>query len=215
MLLSVAKAQLFIKFLIYFSLSLSLHSRILHPSLFPTGKKLWLLIDDRLNFSGQSFESAASSLMRSAALAEIYLASGIQELDLNDGHISAKETLQRWLSVKSVISTASSNAIKQQEAALDEGKRTFRSIGKGFCGEVFDQVGTGRVVKRAFHPQNLELWNDFRRRTEVYLEITHAISNEINVDLLVPKPFRYLTQNSEEWQNQNRDKWPSAALREV
>lgn len=49
----------------------------------------------QVNFLGQSYESAASSLIRSAALAEDYLASGIQELDLNDGHISAKETLRR------------------------------------------------------------------------------------------------------------------------
>ena len=67
-------------------------------------------------FSGQSSQSAASSLIRSAATAASYLESEIKELDLNDDQKSAKETLQRWLSVNSVISTSSSNAIQQQEA---------------------------------------------------------------------------------------------------
>lgn len=66
---------------------------------------------------------------------------------------SAKETLQYWVTVKSVMSTVSSNAIKQQEVALEVGKQVVRSIGKGFCGEIVDRVGQGRVLdQKSVHP---------------------------------------------------------------
>ncbi|MCJ1271781.1 hypothetical protein MMC22_011686 [Lobaria immixta] len=165
-------------------------------------------------FSGKSSQSAASSLIRSAAIAESYLESEIKELDLNDSQKSARETLQRWLSIKSVISTSSSNAIQQQEAVLDTGKMVFRSIGKGFCAEVFDQVGRGSVLKRAFNPQNHELWNDYTHHVEIYLAVTKAIGQKLNLDVHVPRVFNYYARDSQDWWEQNRHKWLSATLRE-
>lgn len=106
------------------------------------------------NFSGESGQSVDSSLVQSAGIAETFLAREIRELDLNNVHEPPKEILRRWLSVKSLISMACSNAIKQQEAALDAGKQVFRPIVKGFCGEVFDQVSKEprTCAKESVHP---------------------------------------------------------------
>lgn len=51
---------------------------------------------------------------------------------------AAKSALERWLSARPVLSTASSNAIRQQEAPSTTQLQVFRSIGKGFCGEIYE-----------------------------------------------------------------------------
>lgn len=162
----------------------------------------------------QSAEPVASLPIQSAAIAETHLVRQSREVDLNDNNKSAKEALQRWLSMRSVISTTSSNAIKQQGAALDAEKQVFRSIGKGFCAEIFQQADTGRVLKRAFNPQNLQLWNDYVSHQGIYQAIADSIGQELNINIHVPKVFSYITRDSQSWWDQYRDKWPSAALRE-
>lgn len=61
---------------------------------------------------------------------------------------AAKFMLHRWLSIRSIISTSSSNAIQQQEAVFNPSLQVFRSIGKGYCGQVYEEIGTNRVYKR-------------------------------------------------------------------
>lgn len=70
------------------------------------------------------------------------------------------------------------------------------------------------MLKRAYNPQNLELWNDFVRHHMVYDVVTRAIDRELKVDLQVPRVFMYFTRDTQRWWGQNWDKWPSAALRE-
>lgn len=69
------------------------------------------------------------------------------------------------------------------------------------------------MLKRAFNSQNLELWNDYKRHTSVYLAITKAIGQALNLDIHVPKVFEYYTRDSQKWLDKNPEIWPSAALR--
>lgn len=161
-----------------------------------------------------SILSTTSSLRRSAAAADAFLADRLQEIDLNTPASSTKETLKRWLSTRSVLSTTSSNAIRQEEAAEDEGKQTFDSIGKGRCGEVFDEVGKGKVLKRAHSPQNLELWHDYETHALVKRHLTFTFEVHPGLDLHVPKVYNYITKDRYEWWAENRSKWPRTSLRE-
>lgn len=88
-----------------------------------------------------------------------YLNFSINDREAVKNAFAAKSTLGRWLSVKS---TTSSNAIQEQEAALDTQLQVFQSIGKGLCGEVFEKVGTGRVYKRELNQNDGGLWNDYK-----------------------------------------------------
>lgn len=77
------------------------------------------------NVSEGSTGSIDYSLAQAAAAADAFVQRQIQELDLSNENGSAQETLQRWLSVRSVISTASSYAIQQEEAALDSSQQVL------------------------------------------------------------------------------------------
>lgn len=71
----------------------------------------------------------------------------------------------------------------------------------------------GLVLKRAYTPQNRELWNDYTCHSQIYDEITIA-TIRAKLDLQVPKVFMYFTRDTQKWWDQNRNKWPSAPLRE-
>jgi hypothetical protein len=145
---------------------------------------------------------------------------------LNDAEIKSKENeyaakgmLQRWLSIKSVISTSSSNAIRQQEAVFNSNFQVFRSIGKGFCGQVYEKLGTNRVYKRDLNPGTEMLWNDYKWHTCIYGAITSGnFENEGKVInnlpmIRVPQVYAFITNDSQDWWKQNGEKFSNIAPR--
>lgn len=52
------------------------------------------------------------------------------------------------------------------------------------------------MLDEAFDPQNLELWNDYLRHTSIYPAITKAIGQELNLDVHVPRAFKYYARKS-------------------
>lgn len=118
-------------------------------------------------------------------------------------------TLQRWLSIKSTISRDSATAIQQQEAAEDSESDlpVLRSIGRGFCAEIFHQTDTNRVFKSAFRPQDLQLWNDFQWHARISDSLEPAF-NRSELDLSIPLLYSYTNRNNEAWWENNRKKWP-------
>lgn len=159
------------------------------------------------NKTDDSIMSTTPSLIQDIDASTQYLARTLTEVDLNSISPSATTTLQRWLSINSVISTASSNAIQQQEAVEDKDLQVFRSIGKGMCAEIFHRIGTERVLKRAFCPQNSQLWNDFTWHRRILYNLQHAFGN-FALDLSIPGIRSFINQDNEVWWNQNRDKFP-------
>ena len=158
--------------------------------------------------------SASDFVKDAAAVKELFLAQGLREVDINVPSEGAKGALKRWLSVKSVISTASSDATKQLDAANDASLQIFRSVGKGFCAELFDQVGLGKVLKRAHTPQNNQLWNDFSMHSKIRLPLQYALFLRPDIKLSIPTPFEYYTRDDVQWWAQNRHKWPGQVLKE-
>lgn len=109
-------------------------------------------------------------------------------------------TLQRWLSIKSTISRDSASAVQQQEAAEDSKSDLpiFRSIGRGFCAEIFHQTGTNRVFKSAFRPQKFQPWNDFQWHARI-LDSLEPAFNRSKLDLSIPLLYSHTNRNNEAW----------------
>lgn len=70
------------------------------------------------------------------------------------------------------------------------------------------------MIKRAFTPENLELWNDFKQHVAIHEAILFAFLKEIDLDVHVPMPLQYRNQDDTKWWDRNRAKWPNSALRE-
>ena len=73
--------------------------------------------------------------------------------------LNRKDELKRLLSTRSHISTTSSFAIRQEEAAGTD--VPWREIGLGSRGRVFEQPGTDLVYKLAITDEKI-LWNDYK-----------------------------------------------------
>ncbi|KAK2032260.1 hypothetical protein LX32DRAFT_710799 [Colletotrichum zoysiae] len=117
-------------------------------------------------------------LVENAALAEKLNVVDVLEND------KPTVTLQRYLSVNSILSTKSSFAIRQQEAS--EKHIPLEVIGEGFCAIVYDLPSSGRAIKAARRQKETELWNDF----VAHVNIWEAAKN--NTSFFVPKPSYYV-----------------------
>ncbi len=122
---------------------------------------------------------------------------------------SVVTTLQQWLSINSLISRDSATALQHQEAAEErnDDSPVFRSIGRGFCAEIFHQPGTRHVFKSAFRPQDRQLWNDFQWHARVLNSLEPAF-NRSRFDLSIPLLYSYTTRSNEAWWSKNCHKWP-------
>jgi hypothetical protein len=88
---------------------------------------------------------------------------GYNQFAANDMRNAKPEViLQRMLSTKSYISTTSSNAIENQQAADDISQRKFKHIGEGQCGIAYALIGTNEVLKIAKSGKEEALWNDLQ-----------------------------------------------------
>ncbi|KAH9904391.1 hypothetical protein F4778DRAFT_732310 [Xylariomycetidae sp. FL2044] len=118
------------------------------------------------------------------------------EIDLQET-ASPQVTLQRYLSVKSILSTTSSTAQQQQEAAEEQQLPPLEEIGKGFCGVVFNIRGTGKVVKRAMGVKAHQLNADFRCHLKAF--DTHKKMESV----IVPAPYRFVeAEDCTAWQSE-------------
>ena len=107
-----------------------------------------------------------------------------------------------------MISTSSSFAIQQQEASASSGLQTFREIGSGYCGIVFDHAGTGTVIKQA--KQGIEtLWNDYLLQANVYEQFNQAESLfEEYKPPRIPRPIHFIPSDGSKWWSENNIKFP-------
>ncbi len=113
--------------------------------------------------------------------------------------------LQRMLSLRSVISTASSFAERQQAAV---GRSVeFGEIGKGSIGVIFEHPGTIQCYKLPLLDNSDKLWNNYTIHTKVQ-EAFRKASNEINVDLKIPKMFWFANKTTSNFWDENLDRFP-------
>lgn len=160
--------------------------------------------------SEESAPTLSPAVVNDIILAERFLSLGIEEggndeeviVEVNDS-LPPATTLHRYFSVRSVLSTTSSQAIEQQEAADTTEMTALREIGSGMCGMVFDIVGTGYVVKRAtgatFFAKQIK--QDFESHKKLY-KSHHNIE-----DVMVPKPIEFVdAAGCFDWQ-QRHNRW--------
>ena len=83
------------------------------------------------------------------------------------------QALKRTLSVKSVISTSSSNASRMQRASAATDRGEFRTIGLGSCGSVFEIPGTELAYKKGSVAS--DMWMDFCLTNRVHLATTSVL----------------------------------------
>ncbi|KAK2061814.1 hypothetical protein LY76DRAFT_507144 [Colletotrichum caudatum] len=138
------------------------------------------------------------SLVEDAALAE-KLATSLHVVDVSEND-TPTVALQRYLSVNSILSTKSSFAIRQQEAA--DKQFPLEVIGEGYCAIIYDLPSSGRAIKAARRQKDAELWNDF----VAHVQIWEATKN--NTSFFVPKPSYYVI-------NEDIAAWMIAHRREV
>lgn len=116
---------------------------------------------------------------------------------------SLKEMLRRMLSNHSVISTSSSIAERQGAAPQSEELQTFRVIGRGACGTVFEQTGLGHVLKLATDPSPDELWNDCK----VHTQVADALGS-LNLSIQIPPCHYFALGTDSRWWESNLEKFP-------
>ncbi|KAG4430340.1 hypothetical protein IFR05_014176 [Cadophora sp. M221] len=88
---------------------------------------------------------------------------------LND---QAMSTLSLMLSLATVLSPKIQEEINQQEPAPSTAP--FCSVGRGYCGEIYEKRRTGRIFKRELPGGVKKLWNDYIWHTSIHNEILRA-----------------------------------------
>ncbi|KAJ1338252.1 DUF3669 domain-containing protein [Microdochium nivale] len=104
-----------------------------------------------------------TSSLNQAMLENLALGDKLQKDDANV--TTASQFLQRMLSLKSVISTGSSYAERQQAAIGISA--SFREIGTGSIGKIFEHPGTVFVYKLPLADQPDKLWNNYLKHKRI------------------------------------------------
>lgn len=125
---------------------------------------------------------------------------------LQDG--TPKQKLQRLLSTKSTasaISTTSSFAQRQQDASEQPEDQSYRYIGAGSCGIIYECTGTTFAFKVARN-DNLQLWNDFQMHSVVMAMFTKH--EQLTADIRVPRCKTFILPEDKGWWAANISKFP-------
>ncbi|KAF1959213.1 hypothetical protein CC80DRAFT_523935 [Byssothecium circinans] len=123
--------------------------------------------------------------------------------------LDAKNTLKRFLSINSEVSTSSSFAERQQIAV---GTRSnFRVIGAGTCGRVFEIPGTVDIFKVANHPGKSTdmLWDDYNMHLRVS-EVFDKFGRD-QIDTHVPRVKYFVGSADEDFWSENLYRFPNGS----
>ncbi|KAJ6779943.1 hypothetical protein PWT90_05364 [Aphanocladium album] len=113
-------------------------------------------------------------------------------------NFSSKDVLRRFLSLRSVISTASSFALQNQDMTSQQ--TGYRRIGFGQCGLIFERPGRNFVLKLARPHFEEALWNDCLSHQRAYQVFTEQASEP---ECRVPLLYNYVKKANAEWWNAN------------
>lgn len=168
---------------------------------------------------GSSEFSLASSIRESASVAARL------EESLSSQE-SAELTLHRALSVRSVVSTSSSLARWDQEAADEAAeapsRATFHFIGRGSFGFVFEHPGTPSVLKleqfpvTESGPEDEGNQRSLTRTTALWDEmLAHKAFSDafdkfafLGIDVRIPEIHDFIAVSREEWWEKNAGRFP-------
>ncbi|KAJ5943288.1 hypothetical protein N7516_003456 [Penicillium verrucosum] len=150
-----------------------------------------------INSSEESAYSGASSNARDARIACLYL--DATELELG----TDSSILQRSLSLKSVISTASSFSRRFQSARFRQDLQEINQIGSGLQGVIFEVVGKPHILKKE-NPGNEARSSNLQREYKTHCDVSAAFEHYRSAThnkVHVPKPHNFIsqTQNNAFW----------------
>ncbi|KAL6715454.1 hypothetical protein ACLMJK_006415 [Lecanora helva] len=121
----------------------------------------------------------------------------------------------RKMSMRSVVSTSSSSPERTTKAMAKpaDDRGTFRVIGRGTVGTVFEMPGTEIAVKKGRDQQ--ALYNDYYLTSHVFTSFQKAKHRlqDLYPSLVIPKSpacLRYKTQESKDYWSTNLSRFPSA-----
>ncbi|KAI6779983.1 uncharacterized protein J7T54_000284 [Emericellopsis cladophorae] len=158
-----------------------------------------------IDTSEATFSTDISSRSASLAIAIQNALTLEQKLEQDAAECTTEVALQRMLSLRSVISTTSSFAERQQ-AAVDRPVE-FRGIGKGSIGVISEHPGTTHCYKLATLDNSDKLWNNYRIHTKVQ-EAFEKANSLIKVDVEIPKMFWFANAKTSIFWNENLDDFP-------
>jgi hypothetical protein len=164
--------------------------------------------------------SMPESVRQNASLA----ARSIEVLSLGD---PPAVTLKKALSVRSVVSTSSELARRNQEASQDPYLQTLHLIGKGSFGMVFEHTGTTSVLKVEQYPidsvaesipkegsssapdiiRSNALWNEMmshKRLSQAFEKLSH-----LQVSVHIPQVRDFITPERREWWEEDGWRFPA------
>ncbi|QDS71886.1 hypothetical protein FKW77_010179 [Venturia effusa] len=148
----------------------------------------------RENTSSESQQSERSVSFQELILINLYLG---DHLD-NSEEETADQHLKQMLSVRSVISTASSLAHRMEEGQIlfaEDQKESYRRIGAGSCGTIYEKLGSASIVKLA-RPGVQALWNDYAFHCDVW----HKFKNfkQLHEKIRIPEPMYFVKPDDKE-----------------
>lgn len=130
----------------------------------------------------------------------------VETLREND---SVDTKLHKMLSVKSVVSNATSSFVEaQQEAALNPGNRDFRLIGFGMCGFVFEIPGQPRILKKAIVADATELNLKNDSKMHAIVSNSFARQSHLKIDVHVPQHFTFIPKEDKSWWAADGERFP-------
>lgn len=161
---------------------------------------------DRRRFASSSEEmSAMDPSSRSTSLTIALQTALALEEKLAREAAESTEALQRMLSLRSVISTTSSFAEREQAAV---GQTVdFREIGKGSIGAVFEHPGTNCCYKLPLTNDPYKLWNNYKIQLKVQEAFAEA-NGKIDMDVEVPRAIWFANKDTDKFWNESLDRFP-------
>ncbi|KAG8413942.1 hypothetical protein J3458_011599 [Metarhizium acridum] len=152
----------------------------------------------RLLKSTDSSVSSRSISLDAALIANLALE---DKLEAEASAETPEACLKRMLSIKSVVSTSSSFAARQK-ASIDA-NATFKEIGTGSIGKVFEHPGTVFVYKLPLSDDPDKLWNNYKmhQRVKISFETLPYMDGQVEI----PECFWYATPDSNAFWDEHID----------
>ena len=172
-----------------------------HESTFGEPRRLPKLADRRQDHKSDSTVSSRAVSLEIAIRENLALE---EYLDSTAAGESIEQSLRRLLSIRTVVSTASSFA-KRQQAAIGT-TAAFREIGTGSIGKVFEHPGSVWVYKLPLTDDVFKLWNNYimNRRIENSFEQLGPLAGQVEI----PRAAWYAKASTAEFWDANIDRFP-------
>jgi hypothetical protein len=127
-----------------------------------------------------------------------------EKLEEEASEETAEASLKRLLSLRSVVSTSSSFAQRQQTASA--ATAIFKEIGTGSIGKIFEHPGTVFVYKLPLIDDNKKLWNNYIMHQKV--KKSFDCLDYIDGQVEIPQCYWFATPQTRAFWEDSLDRFP-------